>query len=289
MRKTPYILTFCALLLPALLQYANWVNANKNSVGPFNPVNDWVQHHFAGVVLGIAIGSFGISALKELPGLVGFRRRTIQAALDQFVNENCTGLAKENRLTVFRQVTGFRAFFSGLRRLAFQRRGSRWKKWCALREIRWTSQYLTVFARTSDARGQRSTAAFAISDDADACEGVAGKAWDQGFYVACDLPRLTVEQFRSVSDIASLPADHPVREYAEKTHVGSIAQLHAIAHPAYHFMGSEIRVGKRLWGVLLLDSERAARPFPDPAKKKDGGEFGRKFKSCATMISHFLS
>jgi hypothetical protein len=248
----------------------------------------WVHDNSNVEIFVLAAAAFLFSATKELPVVIGFRIRSLRKALDQFIVQRCSGNPRLHRVTLFAKAPGIWVVLVGMTRLFRSRFGTP-EKWRALWRVKWFHPYLYVYARASGSRSPLSSAAFRVSDTADECEGIAGQCWEQGFCIAYDLPKLTVDELRAVTDLESLPEIHPVRKYAEETYTRSIAQLHATNHPARHFMGVIVRVEGKEWGVLLLDSEADTRPFPNVGYKENGGVFGKSFKEFAAVLSHFLT
>lgn len=241
----------------------------------------------------IATAVFGIAEfLQFLFGVPGYRKETVQRFLDVLVGQ-CHGRARNNRVTLFKRVSGFRAFWTGVWRLRWLLwRKSKRSKLRALWRIEWTAEYLMVYVRSSGSKGPNSTAAFRVSDLPGECEGIAGLVWLEDFLVRPNLSKLTEDdrkQIRALTmdQILRLGGNNRLRRYVEATGIKDIHQLRAIESFARHFMGSTVHgKGGRLWGVLLLDSDENDCPFS--LAEPNGGAMGRLFSTQAETLSNVL-
>jgi hypothetical protein len=243
----------------------------------------------------IALGAVG-QILPLFLGGPAFRAKVIQRTLDVLVNE-CDGRAKHNRITVFKRVPGWRAKYGGLLRL-------RWRWWSkenryrvrALLALDVHAEYLVVWARSSEARRPRSTTCWRVSDLAQNCMGVAGKVWEEGVWFVPDLPQLREQHRADIQRAISLdellqgrgPND-AIRRYLDKTGAVELDQLKAVEVFGRHFYGQTIQTEDGLWGVLLLDSEADACPFPIPNPPlQDRTAFEKIFRTQALTLGNML-
>lgn len=167
-----------------------------------------------------------------------------------------------------------------------RRAGDVARKRAALEEIDRGMRYLHVYARASEARNRRSTAAWRISDRKEECEGIAGLAWEESFCVAPNLPKLGTGELSGVTSLASLDERDARREYAIRANVRNEVILRAMDTYARHYMATVVLVNGKPWGVLVLDSEASECPFTANSK---GGMVGKQFKAFAKQLSHVLS
>ena len=222
-----------------------------------------------------------------------FRRKAIQGVLDVLVSE-CKGNPRNNRVTVFKKAPGWKVWWICWWRL----KGRFWteeeqRKLEAVRNIKWTADYLYVYVRSSQSRRQLSTVAFLVSDNVrNMSQGVAGQVWEEG---AAFLPNLDSlkETDRdnarkcSVEEISKKKGPDRLKRYVATTWIKDSVQLRSFDTFARHFMGQVIQVpGVGPWGVLLLDSEEYDCPFPDV---DEGGSFGEKFRVQTNTLGNILS
>lgn len=242
-----------------------------------------------GVVATLLIA--GLQALQATLARPAFRRETVQGILDVLVSA-CTGMPKKNRITLFQKKKGWKAFAIGMWRLKWRYwRPEKRKKLRALWQIEWFADYLYVYARSTQARAQFSTAVFRISDRAEECAGMAGYAWELGFFVKANLPKIRalemeLIQTRTWSEILALPRNNRLRLYVDETGITSVEQLRAMETFAQHFVGHIIRTSQGNWGVLLLDSEEDRCPFE--GEEENAGAFGRIFQTHAEALGNIL-
>ncbi len=109
--------------------------------------------------------------------------------------------------------------------------------------FRHNGRYLVQYCR-SDHTTQKSKTKWFAPDDADRAEGIAGHVWSaDSILTVTDLPDISC---------AVAPLTH-VADYARRTYVSSEwAQRHR--PKARSYVGIPVRVGGRLWGVVVLDS-----------------------------------
>lgn len=207
--------------------------------------------------------------------------RVLQRLLDDFSTREFPLRGRQNRLTLFRALPGWRAWWVGLRRLPIFAKGH---KWAALRRLRFQDVYLVVHLRASDSRSRKSAVALHISDQAEGCEGMAGLAWEENHCFKGNLNKLNPKDVRAIETLDALPIGHPIREYAEQTNVRDITLLRSVDNFARHFMGTIIRKSDGTpWGVLLLDSEDDRCPFT-----ATGGSFAERFNDLAGLLGKFV-
>lgn len=109
-----------------------------------------------------------------------------------------------------------------------------------------TSGWLVPVARSGHTT-QKVKSTFLAPDDADACEGVVGRAWAcEGVIHQSNLPMI---------DKSSSDAD--IKSYAKNTWVSEVWVRNKIKQPkplARSFIGYPIKVNGRRWGVVVVDS-----------------------------------
>jgi hypothetical protein len=218
--------------------------------------------------------------------------RTLQRLLDNFSSREFPDNQKQNRLSLMKAVSGWKALWCVAKRLPL---GAGRYKWIAAMRIRPNRNYLLIHTRSSVARSRNSATVLRIADQPHDCEGIAGKVWEEGAYYVGGLPKITAKQVRHMRDLKQLLASDPVRRYAEATNISNTRFLQSMDNFAVHFMGSVIRRDDGTnWGVLLLDSEDDACPFSlqadqPSAKRKRGtfkgaGKFGVRFSELAVTL-----
>jgi hypothetical protein len=244
------------------------------------------------VLLGIAVIIQSVSAWI---GPAAFRHETIQQSLD-YLSQQVVGRPRQNRITIFKKVSGFRALVTGLWRI----KGRVWRKekrakLKTLLTLEWFADYLMVYSRSSEARQPRSTTCWRISDRAEECMGVAGLIWEEGRKAIPSLPKLTpshIEEMRKAESLEQLSQRAPndaIRRYLDKTGKADLNQLKTVEVFARHFFGEVIQTKDGPWGVLLLDSEADECPFA-----VSGGEgesktaFERVFETQAFALGNML-
>jgi hypothetical protein len=268
------------------------------SVGPTTEpewvrlVGMWYQPYAIAVAVIVLLILAAVQVVQAIAGGPTFRKHTIRGILDVLVGE-CGGRAKANRVTLFKKASGFRVFCTGIWRL-------RWRLWArskrpklrSLWRIQWAADYLYVYARSTGAKSQRSTAAFRVSDREPECEGVAGQVWEWDFYVLADLPRIRDTHRKlirslSLDEILRRRANDRLRRYVEAVRIEETDQLRAIETFSRHFMGQTVHApGHPEWGVLLLDSSEETCPFSP--QEQDGGSLGRIFRTHAEALGHVV-
>ncbi len=252
----------------------------------------WYQPYAFVVAVGVLAVLLVAQVAQAALGGPSFRKKTIQGVLDVLAAE-CGGRAKVNRVTLFKRVSGFTAFWVGIWRL-------RWRYWLpekrrrlkALWRIEWAADYLYVYVRSSSAKGRRSTAAFRVSDREHECEGVAGQVWEWDSYFLPNLPRIrdthrAIIRAKTLDGILQRNANDRLRQYVEATRIKSTEQLRATETFSRHFMGQTVHTPKKPeWGVLLLDSSEDECPFPH--NEDQGGQLGRIFRTHGDALGHVI-
>ena len=195
------------------------------------------------------------------------RKTAIQRVVDDFAETIFKGAVRQNRVTVFRAISGWKVWRNGL---AILHVGRDLAKWQRLWRVKTHATYLSVYVRAAASRYVSSATALQVSDDPAKCEGVAGRVWEEGLFVLTDAPPITPEQVRATKCLSELSANHPVRIYAERTNVAEerLTLLRSMQHLGHHFCGSVIkRRDGTLWGVLLVDSDDASCPLKDKVQR----------------------
>lgn len=159
-------------------------------------------------------------------------------------------------------------------------------KRAALSRINWAESYLYVYARSTDSRNSKSSAAFKVSDSRNSCEGFVGIVWEKGFHRVGDLPEFEEGELRGLRSLDGHPRKDEIEAYMKATNISSLEQVRAIEHFARHFIGAKVRVGEGEWGVLLLDSEQPVCPFN--VKQQKGGSFGKEFENHTKVLARIL-
>lgn len=210
----------------------------------------------------IALAVLFLSALVPLADLVRSEFQTRHAAkpflkrlLDEYASRYFEKEAeKRNRLTIFKFTTGYAVLFYGIVGMRALKSRPYFRR---LLQIRPGRKYLGVYTRSSEGRNAKSFAVMRASDQSDECEGMVGHTWENGSCCVVDLPHVTREDVRRVTDLSTLALDHPVRVYATVTRLDkNFTALKSVRNPARHFIGQLIRCpdGQK-WGVVMLDSE----------------------------------
>jgi hypothetical protein len=249
-------------------------------------LSSWAVTHrptLAEWLLGLTV----LSAITEWIRAIWMERlenkRVLQRLLDDFSTRQFRLRSRKNRLTLFRAVPGWRAYLLALRRLPLLGKRHKWK---ALWRTKFGDTYLVVFLRASDSRSPKSAVALRVSDHAASCVGMAGLAWEENFCFKGNLVKPNPDEVRRLRNWDSVPATHPIRQYAEETNVKDIVLLASVDNFARHFMGTLIRrADGKPWGVLLLDSEDEACPF---TTNTTGGAFGQRFNALAGLLGKFV-
>jgi hypothetical protein len=244
------------------------------------------------VLLAIAVIIQVIAAWR---GPASFRRETVQSSLDHLAQQ-CGGKPRQNRITIFKKVSGFTALTIGLWRL----KGRMWRKekrakLKTLLALEWFADYLMVYARSSESRQPRSTTCWRISDRAEECMGVAGLIWEEGRKAIPNLPKLHathIAEIRKVASMEQLSQRSPndaIRRYLDKSGNTDLTQLKTVEVFARHFFGEVIQTKDGPWGVLLLDSEADECPFAVSDDEAEGRTaFERVFATQAFALGNML-
>ena len=211
-------------------------------------------------------------------------KRVIEHLVDDCAKQLFSDRQKQNRITLFKVTTGWRAFLWSMARLPLFQKLNKWR---AAFRLRWAERYLAVYYRPAIVRNRHSTTALRVSDLADECEGMAGLVYEEGFYVVADLPAITRLQVSSVKSMASLTKQDPVRHYAEATKISDLHLLRTFDTFARHFMGVTVRTSNGTpWGVLLIDSEEPKCPFSMPS---GGGIIKDQLNNTARIIGKLVN
>jgi hypothetical protein len=289
MKPFARIIASIQFLLALLVGAVTWIaKPEADSKAPHSVWQDlaaWTRDHSSGITFVLAGAIAALALFKEWPSSFGYQRSTLEKLLDQFAKEQFKGRAKVHRLTLYKEVSGRYAYWVGRWRL-FRRHGDQSRKRAALETIDVRARYLYAYARASEARNRRSTAAWKVSDRKDECEGIAGLAWEEGFCVAPDLPKLKEGSLSSISTLYDLPQTDVRTKYAASINVKNPALLRAMDTYARHYMATVVLVGGKPWGVLVLDSESTMCPF---SANGSGGSVGKQFKSFAKQLTHVLA
>lgn len=193
--------------------------------------------------------------------------------------------ARNNRLTLFNKVTGWRVYLRAMRRLSIFSRGHKWR---ALVRIRPRHEYLCTYLRPPEAKGQKSTAAFRVGDGSEECEGVAGLIWDaDGQIILEDLPDIAKDSVRKLASDDELARSDDIKLYAEKVNIADLRLLQSCDNFARHFYGTLIRKSDgSAWGVLLLDSTDDVCPFTSESTVSQS--FIQRFNDYARVIGRIV-
>jgi hypothetical protein len=227
-----------------------------------------------------------VQGLERAYGGYKFRRDSVGKFLDQIVSSQFGGQAKAHRLTLFKAVSGFRAYATARWRLWRQDGGAKERKarLDVIRRIRWRGRYLYVYARSSKSYNKRSCAAWRIYEHKEGSEGIAGKAWEADAVVTVrDLPKIDPESIPMGMTLEQ--TDERIRQYAESGNV-NLEHMRAMQRVPRHLMGTVIEDSNgETWGVLLVDSTHDQCPFPKGGQKK----FEKAFRTYAKMLSLLIS
>lgn len=219
-----------------------------------------------------------------------YRRQTLLEIVDNLVKE-LPGRAKKNRITIFRRVRGWQVLFWGtLRLLPRPWHPAKRAKFEAVRRVDPFGTYLFAYLRSTQGRNAACVAAFRVGERERDCEGMAGRAWEEGFFALPDLERLRSSDRSRIADATVeevLQRNDRLRRYVELTRIQDTTQLRSFQTFARHYMGHALDNGqKRPWGVILLDSDEERCPFDN--RSPTGGTFGEVFRTHAESLGHLL-
>ena len=244
------------------------------------------------VAFGLAFIVFLAQLGQGIWGPPRYRKATVQQVVDGLVS-TLPGKAKHNRITLFRRVKGWRALLYGLWRLSPRPwHPAKRDKLKALWRIEWWADYLFPYIRSSEGRNPRCVSVFQVGELAKDCEGMAGRAWEDGFFARGELPRMrdthrTLMGTLTVEEIRGRAPQDRLRVYVEETRIRDTNQLRAFQTFARHFMGQTISTGgPRPWGVMLLDSDEDSAPFD--TEDETGGTFGEVFRTHGATLGYIL-
>jgi hypothetical protein len=244
----------------------------------------WIPIALASAILILRIAS--IFAARH-----AFRRSVLEEALNVLVSQ-CGGASRKNRITLFRCVSGRRAFCGSYWRMGLKAFSEEYRPMRRLlKKVEWGAKYLQVYARSQDAKNRLSPIIFRVSDYPEKCEGMAGVVWSEQGACKGSLPKLVETDVRllrssTLEQIQAKAASSRVRKYVSQTNLNSTELVHAVRSFSRHFMGQIVHTPQRRdWGVLLLDSEEEECPFDE---SEDGGALGRVFRTQAETIGQIL-
>jgi hypothetical protein len=275
-----------AVALLAMLSASLTFAQNPPQGAWFLGFRTWVEAHsgtFASLIFLLAVVAPVIEGLQAYLLKRHENKEALQSLVDDFARKYFEDSARKNRITLFKATMGWRLYLWSLGRAL---RARDWHKIHAALRIKWAEQYLGVYVRATDSRNPKSSVALRISDNPNECEGLAGRVWEDGWCFLPNLPAISREQIGGIKSFADLEPMHPVRIYAEATHIHDITVLKSMQNFARHFIGFPVRRSEgKMWGVLLLDSDAATCPFPATNR---GAQFGKDMKALTLTMAKLI-
>lgn len=287
-RKGKLLVTLSSLttLFAGLVAYAAKVQASDEPAW----LSGWAieKRSFLSVVLLCLTGlGTGVEWLRSIRSSAAAEQEVVQRLLNEFARRQFGDDARKHRVTLFRVAPGWRVKFITLFRFPWwpldRHKAAAWWR------IDPRLQYLYAYLRCEGVRNARSSAAFLVHDNAQRCEGMAGRVWDEGRCQISQLPKFDPGELRNIKTVADLdlhPRAADIRKYMKETNMQDPKLLASLQHYAQHFYGLVVKGNTNVpWGVLLLDSEADRCPFGSRAT----GQFQKDYQTFAVMLGKILS
>ena len=206
---------------------------------------------------------------------------------------------RSNRLTLFKCSLGIWISLSTFYRLSILVQHP--NKYCAA-VFSWPwRHYLISYIRPDGSRFSKTPTKFRVAEQASLCEGLAGRIWEEGFYVLSDLPAVNAEDVKRITkrDCRNLSLDEDpqctisddAREYLKATFLQEWSTIRGLGTFSRHFAGVLIRdKDGEPWGVLMLDSNDPQSPIDNPVDPSNykSSEGMKRLHDCSSVISALI-